>query len=301
MASVMIDHDLRAPGAVSAATSGRDPASQRFALGMVFTAAGGPYFSDLIDGFEVEAERAGVGLVVISTHHIAALDDIVWELASRVGGFAILREALPEPVILRLAARGVPVVLMASAPLGEIPAVRADNFGPTLALTRHLIEHHHYAPLQFFGSPGDSPDVGERWEAFREAHRHCGRKPPSQPIEAVLNQADGLRHAQELIQSGRLPRALVCANDELALGALSAARMHGIRVPEELAVTGWDNIPMSDLVSPTLTTVHQPIEELGAVAARSLLARIAGRPVARETVLPTTTIYRGTCGCGDHG
>lgn len=294
---MMIDHDVDTAAAVPAATTDKDQANRRNALGIVFPAAGGPYFSDLITGFEGEAERAGVGLVIVSTHHVPALDDVVCELAGQVGGLAILRETMPEPVILRFAEQGVPVVLMACGPLGEIPAIRADNFNPTLALTRHLIEHHHYAPLQFFGTPGDSPDIAERWEAFREAHRQCGLEPPSHPIDVVLSQSAGLRRAQELIQAGDLPRALVCANDELALGVLSAARLHGIRVPEDLAVTGWDNIPLSDLVSPTLTTVHQPIVELGAIAARSLLARIAGRPATRETVLPTTPIYRGTCGC----
>lgn len=285
--------DTRATGTVSAAR----PARHHDALGAVFTAAGGPYFSDLITGFEAEADRAGLGLVIISTHHIARLDEVAAELAGQVGGLAILREALSEPAIRHIAERGMPVVLMACPPLDAIPAVRADNFGPTLALTRHLIEHHRYALLQFLGTPDESPDVAERWEAFREAHRQSGRQAPSAPIHVELNQVDGLRRAQELIQAGELPRALVCANDELALGVLAAARIHGVRVPEDLAVTGWDNIRMSDLVSPTLTTVHQPIEELGAVAARALLAQMAGRPVARETVLPTTPIYRGTCGC----
>lgn len=68
-------------------------------------------------------------------------------------------------------------------------------------------------------------------------------------------------------------------------------------MPEDLALTGWDNILMSDLVSPPLTTVHQPAEELGAAAARTLLALIDGRPVSHDTLLPTTNIYRQSCGC----
>lgn len=280
--------------------SASSPAVRRHAaLGLIFSDAAGPYFSEVITGFETEARNARAGLLILGTHHLAELDDLALELSSHVDGIGILGQALPEESVRRIAARGLAVVVLAREPLDAIPTVRVDNVAPTLALTRHLIEHHRYTPLHFLGAPTDSPDIAARWEGFRAAHHQCGLEPPARPIDAPLDQIDGLRRAEEMIQQGQVPRALVCANDELALGVLSAARMHGIRVPEDLALTGWDNIPMSDLVNPTLTTVHQPIEELGAVAARTVLAQLAGRPVPRDTLLPTTNIYRGSCGC--HG
>ena len=284
-------------------TAGTTSAAQRDArahgaLGMIFSDAGGPYFSEVIAGFEAEALEARLGVLILGTHRLTELDGLALDLAERVDGVAILGRALSDALMQRIAAQGVAVVLLAHDPLDDIPVVRADNYLPTLAMTRHLLEHHGYGPLEFLGSAHISSDIAARWEGFREAHRQCGLEPPARSIEASLDQIEGLRRADELIREGRLPRALVCANDELALGVLAAARMHGIRVPEDLAVTGWDNIPASDLVSPTLTTVHQPIGELGATAARSLLAQVAGRPFPLDTLLPTTTIYRGTCGCG---
>lgn len=191
-------------------------------LGVVFSDAGGPYFSEVITGFETEALNAREGVLILGTRRLAELDDLALDLAGRIDGLSILGWALPETLIQRIAARGVPVVLIAREPSDNIPTVRVDNFTPTLALTRYLIVHHHYAPLWFLGSPAESPDIAAPWEGFRAAHRQYGLE-----------------------------------------------------------------LPVS------------PIEELGAVAARILLAQIAGHPVTRDTVLPTTNIYRGSCGC--HG
>lgn len=269
------------------------------ALGMIFGDAGGPFFSELITGFESETLNARLGVLILGTHRLSNLNDLALDLADRVDGVGIVAGALSDDLVRQIAAHGVSIVLLSREPVDAFPTVHVDNFAPTLALTRHLITDHGYRSLQFLGSTTGSPDVTERWEGFREAHRQCGLEPPAGPIHVLIGQAEGLHRTDDLIRQGELPRVLVCANDQLALGALSAARIHGIRVPEELAITGWDNIRMSDLVSPMLTTIHQPIEELGAVAARSLLAQIAGKPVAQETLLPTTNIYRGSCGC--HG
>lgn len=270
---------------------------RRAALGIVFPGTGGPYYGDVISGFERETVNVRMGMLILGTHLIRQLDDLALEMAGRVDGIGILGGALPDDVARRIAARGVAVVLLAQPPFDDIPAVRVDNAAPTVALTRHLIECHGYTSLAFLGSPEGSPDVGARWEGFHEGHRQSGCPLPVAPVPSGMTQPDGARATDALIRQRRLPRALVCANDELALGALAAARARGVRVPQDLALTGWDNIHMSDLVAPPLTTVQQPIEELGALAARALLALIAGRPVPHDTLLPTTNIYRESCGC----
>jgi LacI family transcriptional regulator len=270
---------------------------RRAALGIVLPGTAGPYYADVISGFERETVSARLGMLILGTHLIRQVDDLALEMAGRVDGIAIFGGALPDAVVQRIAARGVAVVMLAQPPVDGIPAVRVDNVAPTAVLTRHLIEEHGYTPLAFLGSPEGSPDVGERWAGFQAGHRQLGLEPPTAPLAGGMTQADGARALDALLQRGDLPRALVCANDELALGVLTAARIHGLRVPDDLALTGWDNIHMGDLVAPSLTTVHQPIAELGAVAARMLLALIEGRSVSHDTLLPTTNIYRESCGC----
>ena len=99
-----------------------------------------------------------------------------------------------------------------------------------------------------------------------------------------------------------LPDALVCANDEIALGARRAARHARIDLPNRMAITGWDDIPAAALVTPALTTVRQPMRELGATAAALLTERIsAGRRTPRHVLLPTMPVYRASCGCEPSG
>jgi LacI family transcriptional regulator len=91
---------------------------------------------------------------------------------------------------------------------------------------------------------------------------------------------------------------IMCANDQTAIGVLYALAEHGIRVPDDVAVTGFDDIPVARHLRPRLTTVRQPIQQLGATAFEMLYALISGdHPAEREIVLPTTVVRRGSCGC----
>jgi LacI family transcriptional regulator len=105
-------------------------------------------------------------------------------------------------------------------------------------------------------------------------------------------------HLARVGTDGRRPAGLVCANDEIALGALRATREHGLDVPRQVAITGWDDIPVAGLVSPALTTVRQPMRELGSTAAVLLAERIAdGEREPRHVLLPTSLVLRASCGC----
>jgi LacI family transcriptional regulator len=101
-----------------------------------------------------------------------------------------------------------------------------------------------------------------------------------------------------LLASGRRPQALVCGNDEMTLGALTALRARRLRVPADIALTGFDDIAAAHHVRPALSTVRQPMRELGEQSVRMLLARISDPDVARQSVvLPTEVVIRRSCGC----
>jgi LacI family transcriptional regulator len=114
-----------------------------------------------------------------------------------------------------------------------------------------------------------------------------------------LRQEDGVMVADGLQRRRPLPQAVVCANDETALGMLMGALSAGVRVPDDLVITGFDDVPMAALVSPGLTTVRQPIRELAAETARQLLRAIPGPDSAppEGRVLPTQLVVRRSCGC----
>lgn len=110
-----------------------------------------------------------------------------------------------------------------------------------------------------------------------------------------MAQQDGVIAAERLFDRANRPDAVVCSNDELALGVLVGALGRGLHVPYDLVITGFDDAPMAELVSPPLTTVRQPVRELAAQTARLLLH--AHEEPIQSTVLPTELVIRNSCGC----
>ena len=117
---------------------------------------------------------------------------------------------------------------------------------------------------------------------------------PSRPYFAAFNEADGHRAAEAALADGTT--ALVCASDELALGAYGAASARGLRIPQDISITGWDDIQLARFVSPSLTTVRQPMRALGATAAELLFERIAGGAPG-SVLLGSDVVVRASCGC----
>ncbi|MEU5725555.1 LacI family DNA-binding transcriptional regulator [Micromonospora sp. NPDC047738] len=274
-------------------------AGRHGALGLVFPGLSGPYFTELIQGFESEAVPSRASVHILCTHLRSDSDDQVLEMGRRVDGVAVMGGTISDEALLRLA-KMVPVVVVAGEGPGDIPSVRADNAGSMLALTRHLLADHDLRDLVFVGNPAGSPDVSERWAAFRQAHHDLGIEPPAEPVAVSMQQADGVLAADQLL-GGETPRpaGVVCANDETALGVLVGALGRGLRVPQDLIITGFDDMPAAALVTPALTTVRQPVRELTAEAAR-LILRAAGQPgdaPAGGLVLPTELVLRRSCGC----
>ena len=281
--------------------AGRALAERRHAaLGIVFPGLSGPYYSDIINGFEDEAVHARVSVLIMGTHLLRESVDMVLDMADRVDGMAVMGGVLPDEAVRRLEDRGDPVVLLASGPLVGVPTVRTENTAAMARLTTHLLADHGYERLAFVGNPDGSPDATYRWQGFLQAHRRAGAEPPAEPIRVGLQQSHGFIAVSKLLDEPDPPRAIVCANDETALGAVVAVMDRGLRVPQDIAVTGFDDIPMAGLMASGLTTVHQPVRELGAETARLLLRLVQGQSDGSlDRVLETQVVIRGSCGCGD--
>ncbi|SCF15076.1 transcriptional regulator, LacI family [Micromonospora viridifaciens] len=278
---------------------GRALAARRHgAVGLVFPGLSGPYFSELIQGFESEAVKSRTSVHILCTHLRADSDAEVIEMAHRVDGLAVLGGTVSPDTIEELAAMLPVVVLAGDGPAG-VPAVRVDNAAAAAALTRHLLADHGLRRLEFVGDPSGSPDVTERWAGFRQAHRELSLPLPRAPIRVGLQQPDGVYAAEQVLRRLIPPQGVVCANDETALGMLVGVSGNGLRVPEDLVVTGFDDITMAALVTPPLTTVRQPVRELAARTARLLLQVAAGDAGRADSglVFPTELVIRGSCGC----
>ncbi|MEO7980397.1 MAG: LacI family DNA-binding transcriptional regulator [Sporichthyaceae bacterium] len=265
------------------------------ANGIVFPDLSGPYFAEVVLGYEEVAAELGRSVLILSTHGREAARDMVLDLAGRVDALAVLGRTVADDVLTDLAGRGVPLVTLARNPLPDADSVTTENERSAAALTRDLVGHG-YDSFAFLGDAATSSDAYARWSGFLRALREARVPAPGQPVACPFDEQAGHDTALRLLGRGR-PRALVCANDEIALGAVTAAEELGLSVPGDVAVTGWDDVMAARHSRPGLTTVRQPMRELGSWAARRLHERLAGdASEPRHEVLPTQLVQRASCG-----
>jgi LacI family transcriptional regulator len=189
------------------------------------------------------------------------------------------------------------VVLLARPTVAGCDAVSAENLHSAFALTDHLLAHGRRR-LSFVGDPEGSPDVQQRYLGFLKALSGSDATSAGPIVKVGFRERSGADVAAQVLSQPTKPDALVCANDELALATMKALQHSGIRVPDDIAIVGWDDVMTARYVSPSLTTVRQPLYELGRAAATRLHERIAGAPTAPEPlILPTELVLRTSCGC----
>jgi LacI family transcriptional regulator len=221
----------------------------------------------------------------------------VRSLSGKVDGLLMAEEVMPANQI-RALARRIPIVLIAgSRTERELDVVAVDNAAGIRSLVTHLTEKHKYRKLCFISGPLDSPDAQERLAAFSQMVRDTPGCTCDPIIPGDFSEASGSAAARALLARPSLPEAVVCANDQMAIGVLREFQQAGIRLPGAVAVTGFDDIYPSRMIDPPLTTVSQPLHALGTLAAQRLLARIEDRAVPPLELLPTDLVVRASCGC----
>ncbi len=257
------------------------------------------YSDEIIRGMERAARRHGYALLIAASLAGGA-ESLVAQVAGRVDGFAVLARTV-STAELEIVSRRLPVVMIAGPrEIDHLDHVEVANFDGECELTRHLIEDHGLTRLAFVGGGEDSPDAEARFLGFQHACRAAGLPVAAEPdVRGGLTQAEGRHAAERLLErGGPLPQAMLFANDQMAVGALQVLEGRGLRVPQDIAVTGFDGIPLSRLVRPTLTTVRQPAGRVGETAVDLLVARLADRERAPESVmLPVSLARRASCGC----
>lgn len=281
-------------------------------VGVVFRSAGEePFevetenllFLDVINrGIEVTAQRRGFAVLISSVGvHEENTPARIAAIGGKVDGLILHDRILSEAGIARVAEM-VPVVTLAGRPTSVSMNVRCDSESGMRALIRHLVADHGYRTLAYLAGHADSPDNRARARAFGTEAVAAGAQVQAGPAwQGNYSAAGGAKVIDSLLDRGReLPRAVVCANDQAALGVMHALARRGIKVPDDVAVTGFDDVPVARHLHPPLTTVRQPIQQLGATAFDVLYSRISGASGKRDVVLPVQLIIRESCGCA-HG
>ena len=262
------------------------------------------WYDEVIRGMERAARRSGYAVLIAASHH---RDDsgLVLSIAGRCDGLVVLARTAPLSMIEHVATR-IPVVLLATEEGGDGPDRAIDylavaNETGAYQVTAHLAGVHGYTRICFIAGPPDSPDSARRLDGFRRATAGLASEGRSTPVYyGDFTTAGGRRVAERIIAAGRVPRALVCANDQTAIGVMAALQQAGLSVPGDVAVTGFDGIRLGRHLHPGLTTVVQPMAALGDTAVAMLRDRIGGAPLPRRTVeLPVRLELGGSCGCAE--
>lgn len=242
-----------------------------------------PFFTDVAHGIEQVAREAGLGLFLCNSDQNATREDEYLEqfLEQRVRGVCITAVDYASSKLHVLQQAGIPVVFVDRVdprPAGETPEWCSvgvnDVAGGELAMT-HLIEQGHQR-LGFVGGPFTIPQVTDRLAGARLALAAAGGDETALVVleTAALNVSQGKRAGERLLglSKKRRPTAVLCANDLLALGLLQQMMQGGVRVPEDLAIVGYDDIEFAAAAAVPLTSVGQPRLELGRAAAELVLA-----------------------------
>ncbi|WP_152360873.1 LacI family DNA-binding transcriptional regulator [Microlunatus speluncae] len=275
--------------------SARSLASRRHhAYALVIGALTGPYYSELIMGFEEAATGYGQSvLLMVAGPRKDPLQDLA-ELRGRVDGVLVAHFSAPAQSLAELGAR-LPVVAVGRDPIPGCDLVGSENAGSGAAITRHLISLGR-TKLIYVGDPDGSTDVRDRYRGFVEAHREAGLRPRKATLRVPQTEEGGASVVDRIHRRLATIDGLVCANDELALAIMDGLRRRGVVLPDQLAVVGWDDVSAARYVVPGLTTVRQPVREMGRAAAELLQARAEGAAPQQPRILPTEAIIRESCG-----
>jgi LacI family transcriptional regulator len=262
-------------------------------------------FPDMINrGMELVAQRYSYDLLIRSVDLHERDGRRIFALARKSDGLILHDFVLETDQLARLGRQG-PVVTIASVPTPTTVNVRSDNESGITQLISHLTDVHGYRSVAYLAGHWDSPDNVSRAAAVRRLTTEAGMDYwGGRQWQGDFSAAGGMRAIERLLASGgTLPQAIVCGNDQTAIGVLHALARHGIDVPGQVAVCGFDDIPVSRHLSPRLTSVRQPIQELGAKAFETVHAMIGvtapGQqdPRGQDIVLPTRLMVRESCGC----
>ena len=245
-------------------------------LGIILPFVSGEFFSEFLNGIDRTAQQEGFFLLISTSHHSRLeLAAALAGMNQRVDGLLVMAPQIGVDEEVFSATSESPTVFVNTPSSGQsADSITFDNFGGMYTVTAHLLSRGH-RKIGIISGPADSHDAKERMRGYQNAMRDTGVTPnDGWIIHGDYTQKGGYDAVKELLKQKEKPTAVLCSNDYAAIGALIALHEAGLSVPDDMAVTGFDDVPSARYSHPSLTTVHVPVKELGATAARLLISRI---------------------------
>ena len=246
------------------------------AIGVVLPDLHGEFFSECVRGMDREASRRGYLLLLSNMHDDSEQSaSALRTMRGRVDGLLVMAPHITPESLERALPSALPAVLI-NAP-GEVasrPSLRLDNRAGARAMVEHLLANG-YRHIVHIAGPEGNVDAQERLQGFHEALAELAPDMPVRIIAGDFNEEAGEAAARQILASGEPCDAVFAANDMMAIGCLYALRQAGKRVPEDVAVAGFDDVPLARYLA--LTTIEVRIAEIGARAVSRLIDMIEGK------------------------
>ncbi len=269
-------------------------------IGVILPDIHGDFFSELLRGLDSVSRERGYHLLVSSFHcDRAELESALHATRGRVDGLILMTPDASAAALRATLPDTMPVVVLGSAVARtSLDSINIDNGPGAFAMARHLL-HVGHRRIAFVKGPPTNFEARERLRGYREGLLTAGADWSEEyEFEGDFSEASGYEAARRVLAMRRRPDAVFAANDGMAVGLLSAFHDHGLEVPGDIALAGFDDIPMARYVAPPLSTVRVSITDMGTRAMERLLYAVQAknRHERRHETLPTSLVIRRSCG-----
>ena len=257
-------------------------------------------FARMIESAQTEARRQGFFILTGSAPSVDEVEPLLDEMLNRrVDGFLVLNPRDDERYryLLPLIKKGMPVVYLKNTPKDEdVSSVSLDDKKGGYLATQYLLELGHTSIAMITGLKNEECSL-DRFDGYHQAFNESGITPNEKLCkEGDWSAESSGKITQNLLASGEPFTALFAQNDRMAVGAIRAIRDAGLRVPEDISVIGYDDIPLTSYFDPSLTTIHQPIDDFGRHGAQLLISAVKNKDLKRKQVrLDAQLIKRDSC------
>lgn len=277
-------------------------ASKRtFTIGAIIPTMENAIFARGLQAFQDELRKQGYTLLVASSSYDSTIEEEqIRTLVSRgADGLLLIGHDRDTAIVNYLEERNIPVlVAWAYNPEARLPSIGFDNFLAMSELTKHILSFGHTKIGMISAWTKSNDRARDRVKAVRKIMSESGLNID----ELLLIETDygiktGAAAFEQLIQRSKPPTVVICGNDVLAAGALKQAKILGVEVPDDVSVTGFDDIEIASIVSPKLTTIHLPHWDMGTKAAQTLVKMVEGSTISPHQNLATSLIRRNSLGC----
>jgi LacI family transcriptional regulator len=269
-------------------------------IGAIIPTMENAIFARGMQAFQETLAENGITLIIASCSYRPELEEeqIRSLVARGADALLLIGQSRPDATYQFLARRNIPYVLAwAYKKDSEHCYIGFDNQAAAQTITRQVLELGHRNLGVIVGLTRNNDRARDRITGIEHAIADYGAQTaPLQVIEAAYTFQEGAKALDQLLANPTPPTAVICGNDVLAVGAVKRAKQLGLAVPEDLSITGFADIEVSELIDPELTTVHVPHREMGIAAAKSLIAMLKTQTPVESHLLETRIVNRQTLG-----